>query len=106
MKKIQKIICEKCGKDDFKSQIGLHLHARKIHPYIPPPEPKRTVETAFPHLPENHNLLGGRGRLGIGDIFYRVQKLVVIKTTITENSNDLNVVAQITKQHWQLNKPE
>jgi hypothetical protein len=98
MKKNKGFLCEKCRRSDFISQKGLYQHERIVHPYIPPPLPKRTIETA-PLEEENHTLLNGKN-LNIGDVVWLGRKAVILRITKTENSNDAEVVLRLTKKWW------
>jgi hypothetical protein len=100
MKKEKKFFCEKCGRDDFKSNKGVMQHDSKAHPYIAPPEPKKTVEVAEHNIfPQRRKLLNA-ATLDIGDVFYRVEKCVLKKITRTEGSRDIDTEYEITKSYW------
>lgn len=98
MKKSKKFVCKKCGRSDFLSQRGVEQHDWKAHPYIPPPSPKRTTDLA-PMDEENHTLLNGK-YLNIGDVVWLGRKAVITKIIRTENSNDVEVVLNLTKKWW------
>lgn len=65
------------------------------------PIPKRTIYRSE-GVPDARKLLNARHQLCVGDVFYRVEKHVVKKITITEGSKDLDVESEITKSSWQL----
>jgi hypothetical protein len=98
MKKNKGIVCEKCERSSFISQRGLYQHERIAHPYIPPPPPIRTTETA-PLEEESHTLLNGK-HLSLGDVVWIGRKAVITKITKTENSKNADVVLRLTKKWW------
>lgn len=96
--------CFKCTRD-FKTQGALTRHDNKEHPYIPTPPPKKTTEVSSGQW-ETRTLLGGKRKLTLGDVFYRIEKCVIKRLTVTEGSDDIEVGYEITRQHYQVNKPE
>ena len=104
-KKKPKIVCAKCARH-FETERGLHQHAQKAHPYIPPPAPKRETLFARSCLPETRTLLGAKKTLDVGDVYYSVTKYVIKSITFTEGSDDVKVTVEQTKSHWQKEKPQ
>ena len=106
MHKNKKFPCKKCYKE-FITKKGLDVHYGHMHRYVPAPTPvpKKTIEVSK-GIPYSGNYLGARDQLGIGDVFYRVEKHVVTSLTITEGSRDAQIGSIITQSNWQQNKPE
>ncbi len=90
--------CAKCGIG-FASTRGLSIHHSRMHPYVPPPAPKKTTEQE-PIETWETTLLGARKQLGLGDVFWHVRKCVITRITVTEGSNDIAITARVTKRHY------
>ena len=96
--------CDKCSKV-CNTTRGLVLHTVRMHPYVAPVAvPKVTIEDSIGE--EYSGTFKNARNLDVGDIFYRVEKHVVKKIKKTEGLNDVFIVSEITKKHWQNNKPE
>src|SRR6266498_3910714 len=83
-KKQKRVACDKCFRDDFKSERGLAQRETKAHPYIPPPPPRRETEIQ-PGGEEKLTILGGHN-LQLGDVLWLGRKAVLTKITKTEGS--------------------
>lgn len=99
MKRKNKIFCNECGRDDFKSDRGIVIHKLKKHPYIPPPPPKKTTWISPSGLPYISTLKNGKN-MGLGDTFVVVSKYVIKKITKTEGSENCDVEADLVKLYW------
>jgi hypothetical protein len=92
-----KVKCDECFRT-FANSRGLQQHKTKKHPYVPPPPPKREIQTA-PNEYEDHSLLNGR-KVQLGDVIWIGRKAVIVKLTKTEGSNDVDVTLRLTKKWW------
>jgi hypothetical protein len=98
MAKNKKFECDECFRDDFKSERGVWQHKMKAHPYVPPPAPAKTTETA-PGEEFEQTLIGG-SHLNIGDLVWFGRKCVITKLTRTEGSKDIFVTLKVTKKWY------
>jgi hypothetical protein len=99
MKKAKKQFkCGDCGRV-FGSARGRIQHGTKVHPYVPPPQPKQETEIAPDEYYDNHRLLNGR-RIQIGDVVWLGRKTVVMKITRTDGLNDVQAVLRVTKKWY------
>ena len=98
MKQQKKVKCKDCGKM-FKR---ISTHMMRIHPYIPPPLPKKTMEelSTLPNL-RYVTLLNGKN-FEIGDVFRRREKCIVRKIIKTEGSNNAEVWFEVAKSSWEV----
>lgn len=109
--KQKKAKCLPCDRV-FVNAGALGTHNRKIHPPPPPDVIEFEIdrEGMVDGLEVAHTLLGGTG-IRPGDVFYRVEKLVVMGLKhkkvngIRVASKDAVVLAKVIRQHWQENKP-
>lgn len=90
-------------RDDFKSDQGLRAHDYKKHPYIAPPEPKKTTIRSI-NIQYASRYDNGK-KIEIGDVFYRIEKHVAKSITVTEGSETVYIESEITKQNYQMYKP-
>lgn len=88
----------------FATAEALAKHWDKDHPAPPPALPKTTTKWSVGR--EVEHFLEGAFALDVGDVFYRVEKLVVKRISKTEGSGSVKVWAEVTKQNWQNDKPQ
>lgn len=101
-KLMKKVKCPDCEKS-FGNNGALARHSIARHPYIPPPPPK--VTSLHSRGESFLKTYVGSSHLDVGDVFYRIEKHVVKSITLTEGSKDALINSEITKAHWQIEKP-
>lgn len=95
--------CGECGAV-LGSAAWLTRHKNTEHAYIPPPPPKRTIQSmGNVGLTETHRLEGAVGTVKIGDSINIDTKYVVRKTTETEGSKTLEVELEKVRGTWSKN---
>lgn len=103
-KRVRLLKCSDCERK-FRNAGGLARHSSVAHPFVPPPPPKVTVVEADSNFGLTNKTLIDGAYLEVGDVFYRVEKCVIKRTEHTEGNENVKVGYEITKSHWQKNKP-
>lgn len=97
----------KCGECGFKAKSphALRNHIGVVHPHPAPNIIPDEVCVAGTIIIYGRKLLDGK-YLDVGDVFYRIEKCVVLKTVKNNDSKNIIVDYRITKQNWQDSKPQ